>query len=790
MTELQPNLINQPQAEPKKRSTGALVLFLVMALPMPICMFIYHFVLWSMEQTAIASGSLAYLKWAGVFGLAAQAFVMTGVVAALWYFTKDERFKPVYAGWLGAAVMAFPALGLRFLGPNNDQLGAIAQIVICLAAFVIVSNIRKVKLDWKAGGVPTALLLAAFGVAPFAVLGAFGSPADALLSLLAGLSLGLLAAALMEATTGNRFLDAFGIGAALALLGSAIGYDGAQLILLALLPSFAFAAATVMPSRAAGMTLTGLLAAAGFVFFDPTELTILLGDIGGLALKAGAFAVGLGLLVGLAGVAIRLFAESGSGRRPERAEGSGAKRALGWVGAGAAWLVVVILFVTNGNHGFYGDRLFVIMKDQADLSNVRQIQKIDERRTAAYRELTRFADESQAGLREALDTFGVKYTPYYLVNAMEVRGGTLIRLYLLTRPEVDRVLPSPRLRPAPQAETAALSGLFSSPPPDGVQWNVSMIGADRVWEEFGVRGEGIVIGQSDSGVDAAHPALRDSYRGRESGDDYNWFDPWYGGKSPYDVNGHGTHTLGTALGENGIGIAPGATWFACMNLNRNLGNPALYLDCMQFMLAPFPQGGNPFTDGDPTRAADVLNNSWGCPELEGCDPQALLYAANHLRDAGIFVVVSAGNDGPNCSTVNAPLSLYDSVFSVGAIDQNGNVTEFSSRGPVTVDGSNRIKPDIVAPGRDILSALPGGGYGALEGTSMAGPHVAGAVALLWSANPSLIGDIDRTEQILIETAAPYTGSTSLGCFEGGVPNAGYGYGVVDVYAAVKEALGK
>ena len=108
------------------------------------------------------------------------------------------------------------------------------------------------------------------------------------------------------------------------------------------------------------------------------------------------------------------------------------------------------------------------------------------------------------------------------------------------------------------------------------------------------------------------------------GDDYNWFDPWNGKPSPYDDGGHGTHTLGTIVGQNGIGIAPDATWFACANLNRNLANPALYLDCMQFMLAPFPQDGDPFTDGDPTRAADVLNNSWGCPELEGCDPNALL----------------------------------------------------------------------------------------------------------------------------------------------------------------------
>ncbi len=783
MLEIQndPDQPMQKQDDLKNRSTGALILFLVFTLPMPFCMGLYHFVLWTMEQTAIASGSFAYLEWAGPIGLAVQAILVSGVIAALWYFTKDDRFKPVYAGWLGAALMAFPALTLRFLGPNNDQVGSILQIVISLVAFFIVSRARGVTLDWKAGNISIAFLLAAFGVASFAVLGAFGSPTDAILDLLAGLSLGLLAAVLVESTTGNKFLDAFGIGAALALLGSAIGYDGAQLILIALLPAFAFAVAMVMPARAAGAVLVGLLASAGFVFFDPTELTIVLGDVGALALRAGVFALGLGLFVGIIGLVIQLAMGSG--------KGWDAKRLFGWAGAGAAWLVVLILFFTNGNLGFYGDRLFVILRAQADLSDVRQIQNIDERRAAAYQELTRFANESQSELRNTFDSLGVDYTPYYLVNALEVRGGTLVRLYLLTRPEVDRVIPSPRLRPAQAVDALALNNLFAEPPPDGVQWNVSMIGADKVWEEFGVRGEGIVIGQSDSGVDVNHPELADSYRGKDEGDDYNWFDPWYGKSSPYDENGHGTHTLGTVLGKNGIGVAPGATWFACMNLNRNLGNPALYLDCMQFMLAPFPQGGDSFVDGDPTRAADVLNNSWGCPEIEGCDPQALLYAANHLRDAGIFVVVSTGNDGPNCSTVVAPLSLYDSVFSVGAIDRSGNVTEFSSRGPVTADGSNRIKPDIVAPGRDILSALPGGTYGALEGTSMAGPHVAGVVALLWSADPSLIGDIDRTEQILIETARPYTGSTSVGCFEGNVPNAAYGYGVVDVYAAVREALG-
>jgi subtilisin family serine protease len=399
------------------------------------------------------------------------------------------------------------------------------------------------------------------------------------------------------------------------------------------------------------------------------------------------------------------------------------------------------------------------------------------------------ANETQADLRGTFDNFGVEYTPYYLVNALEVHGGTLVRLYLAARPEVERVIPSPRLRPVPEATSTSTPG-ENQPPPTGVQWNVSMIGADKVWEEFGVRGEGIVVGQSDSGADVNHPELQPTYRGNMEGDDYNWFDPWNFTTAPYDAGGHGTHTLGTIVGQNGIGIAPGATWFACSNLYRNLGNPALYLDCMQFMLAPFPQDGDPFVDGDPTRAADVLNNSWGCPEIEGCDPNALLAGANHLRDAGIFVVVSAGNDGPNCSTVDAPLSLYDSVFSVGAIDQFGDIAFFSSRGPVTADGSGRIKPDIVAPGVDILSSVPGGRYESNQGTSMAGPHVAGAVVLLWSADPTLIGDIDRTEELLIQAADPYAGATNVGCFEGDVPNAAYGYGILDAYEAVKEALGR
>ena len=260
MTEME-NMV--PTSEPRNRSTGALILFLLIALLIPLCMLVYHIALWSAGQAAIISSSQADKAWAEPIGLAAQGILLTGIMAALWHFTKDERFKPVYAGWLGASVIAFPALLLRFLGPNRDQLGSILQIIICLAAFFIVSKVRKVNIDWRANNLWLAFLLAAFGVAPFVVFGAFGSPTDVLLSLLAGLSFGLLAALLMESTTGNKFLDAFGIGAVLALLGSAIGYDGAQLILLAILPAFAFAIATVTPSRARECSAHRLISCGG-----------------------------------------------------------------------------------------------------------------------------------------------------------------------------------------------------------------------------------------------------------------------------------------------------------------------------------------------------------------------------------------------------------------------------------------------------------------------------------------------------------------------------------------------
>jgi subtilisin family serine protease len=186
-----------------------------------------------------------------------------------------------------------------------------------------------------------------------------------------------------------------------------------------------------------------------------------------------------------------------------------------------------------------------------------------------------------------------------------------------------------------------------------------------------------------------------------------------------------------------------------------------------------------------------------------------------MRAAGIMMVVSAGNEGPACRTANEPPARYAAAFSVGATDRSGTVTAFSSRGPVSdpAERDSLLKPDVVAPGDEIRSSVSGGGYRLASGTSMAGPHVVGLVALLWSARPDLRGDIQTTEEIIRQTATstPVSASCSAApqppasdlitqisgfmdpqvCACGdltGVPNNVYGWGEIDALRAVETAL--
>ena len=380
----------------------------------------------------------------------------------------------------------------------------------------------------------------------------------------------------------------------------------------------------------------------------------------------------------------------------------------------------------------------------------------------------------------------MSYTPYYLVNGLEVNAGPFFTMLIQRRSDVDRILQSPQLRPLPKQPPLTNSDAVSQPAE--FSWNLKMIKVDQVRQELGVTGKGIVIGETDTGVDGYHPELAGSYRGADSGDDYNWLDPWNKSIFPTDVGGHGTATLGLITGKN-IGIAPDAKWIGCVNLARDLGNPAVYLNCMQFMLAPFPQNGNAFTDGKPDKGAMIVNNSWGCPEVEGCDAAIYKSTVGALETAGIFMSVAAGNTGNyGCSTVTDPPAIYSETFTAGSINEAGNVSEFSSLGPVTVDGSGRTKPDILAPGEGIISSFPNKAYMQGDGTSFAAPHVTGVVALMWSANPKLIGNISLTKKILDDTASPYTGKMPECVTSKDVPNNAAGYGVLNAYAAVKEAL--
>jgi hypothetical protein len=442
----------------------------------------------------------------------------------------------------------------------------------------------------------------------------------------------------------------------------------------------------------------------------------------------------------------------------------------------------------------------VVLAEQADLSYAASILARETRLRYVYDTLRETAHRSQAPLRAELDAAGVSHQSFYIVNAIAMKGDRALVTRLAARSDVDRIVANPRVRQSLPLDSTPPDGMDGVPA--GVEWGVARVNADDVWA-LGHTGEGIVVAGQDTGYDWDHPAIKSQYRGWDGGSpdhDYNWHDAIHSGGGvcgadslePCDDQGHGTHTMGTIVGDDGgtnqIGVAPGARWIGCRNMDRGYGTPTTYMECFEFFLAPYPIGGNPSTDGDPTKAPHVINNSWVCPPSEGCDWASLQTSVENVRSAGIEVVASAGNEGSGCSTVLYPIAIYDAAFSVGATDSSDSIAYFSSRGPVTVDGSGRRKPDVTAPGVSVRSCQRGGGYTYKQGTSMSGPHVAGVVALLWSAAPRLIGDVDDTEWIITRTARPRT--SSQGCGGDGpsdVPNNVYGWGIVDALAAVKAA---
>jgi subtilisin family serine protease len=320
----------------------------------------------------------------------------------------------------------------------------------------------------------------------------------------------------------------------------------------------------------------------------------------------------------------------------------------------------------------------------------------------------------------------------------------------------------------PQVRIASSPGTL--PDPSGGNWGVQAIGADDVWRTTGLTGSGVLVGHIDTGVDVRNPSLR--------GKVVAWRDFVSGKPSPYDDNGHGTHTASTAAGRAvagaPIGVAPGANLVVAKAIGASGVAPgSQLLAAAQWIADP---DGNPATRDQPS----VVNGSWTAG-----DPNDTWFRSvvRHWRGLGIVPVFATGNTGPAGGSVGSPAS-YPEVIAVGAADQDGEVADFSSRGPFVwsnadgagpAAGTRVTKPDLVAPGVDVMAGYLDG-FLPYSGSSMASPHVAGVAALMRQAAPGLTPD---DVAIALRATARDLGEPG--------PESRYGAGMVDALAAVRVA---
>jgi serine protease AprX len=446
-------------------------------------------------------------------------------------------------------------------------------------------------------------------------------------------------------------------------------------------------------------------------------------------------------------------------------------------------------------------QFFVVLADQADLSPAANLQTKIEKGRFVYQTLRDKAQSTQGPILQLLQNRNIEHQSFYIVNAILVKGDRQLAEMFAARSDVARIEGNPMIHnDLPQKGPIEQSPLQPHGPatPATIEPGIAYTHAPDVWA-LGFTGQDIVIAGADTGIRWTHDALKPHYRGWDgvaADHDYNWHDSIHdsvgnpcGNDSPEPCDDyfHGTHTIATAVGAddsgtNQVGMAPGAQWIGCRNMDVGNGTPARYIECMEFFLAPYPIGGG---QGDPTKAPDITNNSWGCPATEGCAVNTLQAAVEAQAAAGIQMVVSAGNSGSGCSTVIDPPSFYEASYTVGALNTGTDtIAGFSSRGPVLADGSNRIKPDITAPGTNTRSATNDcdNCYGTASGTSMASPHIAGAMALLWSAIPSLQHQIQASRDAL-NNSAVFISNTQ--CGTAGPPNNVFGWGRIDILAAVQ-----
>ena len=369
--------------------------------------------------------------------------------------------------------------------------------------------------------------------------------------------------------------------------------------------------------------------------------------------------------------------------------------------------------------------------------------------------------EEQTEVLEEADIDAGDAEQHWVGGVMAVEATEEQIAELEANPDVAAVEPEPVVEIVSGVKIAAQSS-----PGDG-NWGVGASGSDRVWDDFGLTGTGVIVGSIDTGIEATHPSV--------SGKVVAWKDTVNGLASPYDDNGHGTHTASTIAGRaiNGapIGVAPDAKLVVAKAIGASGSAPgSQLLAAAQWMADP---DGNPATPDHPT----IINNSWTAGDGNDTWFRSIV---RHWRSLGIVPIFAAGNSGPGPGTVGSPAS-YPESFAVGAVDEDQAATSFSSRGPIQwtnqdgtgpAAGTVLIKPDVSAPGQDIVGAVPGG-YATFSGTSMASPHIAGVAALVRQAKPA-----SSVDEVVSAIANSSTDAGPAG------KDSSYGMGMLDAPGAV------